>query len=62
MRFTLIAVVLPFVLAVVAGLAPAFHGLQLIAGVWFFAGVPATLLYWVVRIARRAWRGEPSRA
>jgi hypothetical protein len=61
MRFTLVAVVLPFVLATVAGLVPALHGLQLIAGLWFFAGVPAALLYGLVRVARRAWHGEPAR-
>jgi hypothetical protein len=63
MRFTLWSVVFPFLLAgIQLQLAP--HSrlgwpsgpLFFLTMVWFWCGVPCAVVYWLVRIARLAWR------
>jgi hypothetical protein len=63
MKFTFWAVGAPFVLAVFAAVMsyPSHGGgpwgiTTMIWGPWLLVGIPATVIYWIVRLARRAWR------
>ena len=63
MRFTFWAIGAPFLLVALAKLlyTPGDRGtlLAMIAGfssIWFFVGIPCVLVYWIMRVARRAWR------
>jgi hypothetical protein len=62
MRFTFFAVVLPFLLnGLEFVLRSPGNGLpfglliSLVITLWFWGGVVVTPLYWLVRVARRAW-------
>jgi hypothetical protein len=65
MRFTFWAVGVPFALAAIqAAMSSQGHGAPLGAPVavvtvgWLLVGVPAAVVYWVVRLVRVAWRAN----
>ena len=67
MKVTFWSVGVPFGLAAIqAAMSSPGHGaplgaaVALITVIWLCAGVPAAIGYWIVRLARRAWRdGTP---
>jgi len=67
MKFTFWAVGCPFlgigVLFIINGgphAQPAYPALAGLFAVWFWGGLPATFIYWLVRVVRHAWRdGTP---
>ncbi len=62
MKFTFWAVIVPFLLfgldLIVEGKPHGFFHwstTQNIAGIWFWCGLPLTVIYWIVRLVRHAW-------
>ena len=69
MRLTFWAVVFPFMLAAVQWAmsspvdgAPLGAAVAGITAIWFVCGLPVCAVYWLVRLARRAWRDGSPRA
>lgn len=62
MRFTFWSVGAPFALAGIQAFmsgphngAPLGAGVALVTVIWFCVGVPAAVVYWIVRLVRVAW-------
>lgn len=56
MRFTIIALGVPFLLLLLDAATPGSHGFGMLAVLWLLPAVPMTGYYWIARVVRRAWR------
>lgn len=60
MRFTITMLGGSLLLVFLSTLSPVLKPFGMIGALWFFVSIPSTILYWVVRLVRRAW-GEGRR-
>jgi hypothetical protein len=60
MKFTLLMIVVPFILGFIGLKVPALKFLLTISGFWFLLDFPLLGYYWIARVVRMAWNhGRP---